>query len=101
MRKLRLELDALTVESFPTTADERNARGTVRAREECDSCGCSLGPNDVYTCGCKVSACPCDTCDTSCAGGPFCDCLPSGPCETCDTSCAGGPYCDCVPTPGC
>ena len=94
----KLNLEALAVESFATMPEPGAERGTVRGHD-CVSCGCSLGPNDVYTC--DKSCDPCATCDTSCAGGPFCDCLPSGGCESCATSCAGGPYCDCVPTPGC
>ena len=88
MRKLSLELDDLAVDSF-ATEEARSARGTVLGREKTD---------EYDTCG--VSCDPCDTCDTSCAGGPYCDCLPSG-CPSCQTSCAGGPLCDCAPTPTC
>lgn len=97
MKKLTLDVETLAVESFDTSAGEAG-RGTVRGRaatNEYDSCACSLDYDS-----CKVSCRPCDTCDTSCAGGPWCDCLPSG-CESCQTSCAGGPWCDCAPTPGC
>ncbi len=81
MRKLRLDVDSLGVESF-ATASHAAAPGTVR------------GAEGTYT--------PEDTCATSCAGGPYCDCVPVSerPCDTCATSCAGGPYCDCLPS-GC
>lgn len=107
MGKLRLEIEMLAVESFVTLAGDRNGLGTVRGREH------TIEKNT-----CVVSCDPCATCDTSCAGGPICDCLPSGcpSCQTscaggpqcdcpvsvggtCDTSCAGGPYCDCIPNP--
>lgn len=98
MKKLRLDLGTLAVESFGTTPGAGARAGTVRGREDCPSCGCSLGAADVVTC--DPSCDPCATCDTSCAGGPYCDCLPSG-CASCETSCAGGPLCDCAPTPTC
>jgi hypothetical protein len=100
MGKLTLDLDALAVESFDTRP-AGPGRGTVRGHDECPTHDCTL-QND--TCGCTdewdtcwKSCDPCATCDTSCAGGPFCDCIPSGGCLSCDTSCAGGPFCDCVP----
>ncbi|HEX5727552.1 MAG TPA: hypothetical protein VFX98_18915 [Longimicrobiaceae bacterium] len=105
MSKLKLELEALSVESFDPLPRRGRARGTVRAHDDCPTHDCT---QQYDTCGCTkeydtchVSCDPCATCDTSCAGGPFCDCIPSGGCESCATSCAGGPYCDCVPTPGC
>jgi hypothetical protein len=96
--KLMLNLDTLQVESFDTLPEGGRGRGTVHghdATNEYDSCACT---KEYDTC--HVSCDPCATCDTSCAGGPFCDCLPSG-CPSCQTSCAGGPLCDCAPTPTC
>ena len=86
--KLTLKLEALQVDSFDTLPVGEGGRGTV------------LGNAAAITQTCRVSCDPCATCDTSCAGGPFCDCMPSG-CPSCQTSCAGGPLCDCVPTPTC
>ena len=86
--KLTLNLDALQVDSFDTLPVEGGGRGTV------------LGNAAATQLTCRVSCDPCATCDTSCAGGPLCDCLPSG-CVSCHTSCAGGPLCDCAPTPTC
>lgn len=63
MRKLKLDLDELLVESFTTTDAESEARGTVYGREatglctqvSCvDSCGpscmCSQDPTCEYAC---------------------------------------------------
>ena len=86
--KLTLNLDALQVDSFDTLPAQGRAGGTVH--------GHAATQGDT----CRGSCDPCATCDTSCAGGPLCDCLPSG-CVSCQTSCAGGPLCDCVPTPTC
>jgi len=96
--KLTLNLDALQVDSFDTLSAGGRGRGTVHGRgatEDYDTCACSKDYNT-----CRGSCEPCGTCDTSCAGGPLCDCLPSG-CPSCQTSCAGGPLCDCAPTPAC
>lgn len=102
--KLTLDLHALRVDSFDTLPARGPGRGTVHAHDNCPTHDCTL---QYDTCGCTkdyetchASCDPCATCDTSCAGGPFCDCLPSG-CISCQTSCAGGPLCDCAPTPGC
>ena len=86
--KLTLNLDALQVDSFDTLPPGDRTRGTVN------------GHAAATQLTCRVSCDPCATCDTSCAGGPLCDCLPSG-CVSCQTSCAGGPLCDCAPTPTC
>ncbi|HEX8693912.1 MAG TPA: hypothetical protein VF746_15930 [Longimicrobium sp.] len=61
MRKLTLDLDALTVETFETTEDA-GARGTVRAQEtlesecQCPSASCP-GCGSVESC----TICGCDT----------------------------------------
>jgi hypothetical protein len=60
MRKLRLELDALRVESFPTDGPDAGARGTVRGAD-------MLRTREAY---CTNG----ETCKTSCAGGPHCLC---------------------------
>ncbi|HET7234480.1 MAG TPA: hypothetical protein VFJ16_30990 [Longimicrobium sp.] len=61
MRKLKLELDSLVVESFASTA-ARPERGTVRGHvslywEDCN-------PSDT----CAGAGWPCDPTDQSCAG---------------------------------
>lgn len=60
MRKLTLDLDALTVETFETT-DAEGAAGTVRAHETLDSeCRCDT---DSCQCG-SVESCTICGCDT-------------------------------------
>jgi hypothetical protein len=74
MTKLRLRLDELAVESFPTTADAGPPRGTVRGAED--------GPSLVHTaCGtCAGETCEGATCFTSCGGAapPECTCPAPG-----------------------
>jgi len=70
MKKLRLDVESLGVDSFATAA-EGGPVGTVRGAGETEIC--SAGPVT-----CHPTADPCDTCATSCAGGPWCACLPSG-----------------------
>lgn len=57
MKKLRLEMDELAVESFPTAAPEE-AGGTVEAREMNPSVYpyCTHG---TYPCKTSLSMCPC------------------------------------------
>lgn len=87
MKKLTLDLESLAVESFDTAAGA-DARGTVHGREatdEYDSCACSLDH---------------DTCKWTCDPDR---CFETIGCVTyqysCQTSCDGGPYCDCDPLP--
>jgi hypothetical protein len=96
MRKMKLSLDDLTVESF-TPAEEAERRGTVHARDsgpftdECQSCGvytgCGAWPHD----GCRSDR-PCyesDLCPTqSCPG--YWSCAGVWTCEG-DTCVAGNP----------
>lgn len=58
MRKLTLDLDALSVDSFPTTVPDGSARGTVRGHDTVASEWCTL----YKTC----SEHPCDTLRDSC-----------------------------------
>ncbi|HEX8903383.1 MAG TPA: hypothetical protein VF771_00930 [Longimicrobiaceae bacterium] len=59
MKKLQLDLDALTVSSFATVEQTRAARGTVEAH--------------ATAAGQRTCAL---TCETSCAGGGHCTCYP-------------------------
>jgi hypothetical protein len=59
MRKLKLDLDDLTVTSFDVRADEGTDRGTVEAR------GVPTRNTNCATC-----ASVCDTCATNCL--PYC-----------------------------
>jgi hypothetical protein len=93
MKKLKLDLEDLAVESFATTPEPRAEGGTVFGQQ----CTC-------YT-QCTCPGCP--TCDASCNGtcggtcGGTCDASCNGTCGgSCDYSCAG----DCDPyscLPGC
>jgi hypothetical protein len=70
MKKLKLDLDALTVESFATAADELARRGTVRGQsggtDVADSCydtcvaiGAPCGSEQqTYNESCVPDACP-------------------------------------------
>jgi hypothetical protein len=83
MRKLTLNLEQLSVDSFDTTAVEK-AKGTV-VGEQC-TCWTRCGQN----------TCPgCPTCDNTCAY--TCDDATCPACPTCAASCNG--TCDC-PTAG-
>jgi hypothetical protein len=71
MRKMRLNVDELTVESFNTAPGERQKAGTVRAHDSgTDFDGCVSYYSNCATC---LEGCPADTmtCFGSCrmAGG--------------------------------
>jgi hypothetical protein len=89
MKKLKLDLEDLSVESFATTPDPRRDGGTVFGQQ----CTC-------YT-QCTCPGCP--TCDASCNGtcGGTCEASCNGTCAgTCGASCNG--TCGCEFTyPGC
>ncbi|HEU0053183.1 MAG TPA: hypothetical protein VFQ39_08390 [Longimicrobium sp.] len=56
MRKMKLDVEVLEVESFPVAAVEADARGTVRGNAvTAIRCGATLGSG-------------CDTCQLSCTG---------------------------------
>jgi hypothetical protein len=103
MKKIRLELDMLSVETFSTTGGAAEAGGTVKAREntedyagcesidycqgtlncpatnatkECGSCNTDYDSCYAYSCGVTL----CDTCLTcrgnTCDGAQSCSCFP-------------------------
>ncbi|HEX6373514.1 MAG TPA: hypothetical protein VF006_31605 [Longimicrobium sp.] len=88
MRKLKLELDSLVVQSFETTTPEGPARGTVHGRAE-------AGPDTPY-CGtvdvnCKYTeqySCE-GTCEDTCAESCY------GSCHSCIASCSPSCYLTC------
>lgn len=87
MRKLKLDLEELAVESFATTPEPRREGGTVFGQEQCT----------CYT-QCTCPGCP--TCDASCNGtcGGTCEASCNGTCvNTCGASCGDtcGYTCDC------
>jgi hypothetical protein len=75
MRKLRLNLEDVSVESFETTAVDPDQRGTVKAHTAfsclnytCQDGGC-LGSYGCHTAYCNYSgeiACPTATCQQGC-----------------------------------
>lgn len=80
MRKLRLQLDDLRIDSFDTTHAQQ-AKGTVFGEQ----CTC-------YT-QCTCPGCP--SCDESCNGTCDVSCF-----DTCDVSCDGTCYKTCACTGG-
>lgn len=91
MKKMRLDLDALSVESFGTTASHGEARGTVHGHlpietqgRECDSLDvCTYwycGGTDVSDCG--TCATNCGTCYDATCGATYC-----GTCDACCNCC--------------
>ena len=81
MKKLRLELEQLSVESFhvdPTVA----AVGTVQANVWTDICSVLLGGSCDYSCN-ETCAATCRTCATNCGTCPI---------SCANTQCAGT-YC--------
>lgn len=73
MKKIRLNVDALCVESFRTANGDGAPRGTVRARES-GMLNCMTGWGE-YTCRYYGS------CD------PYMECLHTGTLPTCDYRC--------------
>jgi hypothetical protein len=102
MRKIRLELDRLRVETFVTGAGDE-LRGTVRARSsEGTYCGCETAATGDAACADPSPACTC-SCYASCDGSPSCrlSCVQTcaATCQTCQgqLTCAqtcAEPYCD-------
>jgi hypothetical protein len=75
MRKIRLDIEDLTVESFDT-ADQEKSAGTVHGHET-EDWGCNSEFSNCATC---VEGCPRDTmtCFGSCRNSQY---YPGGPCE--------------------
>lgn len=71
MEKISLNLDALLVESFDTTSDMEQPRGTVRGAEASEATDC------LFTCGHSCEVTCGDSCHGSCIG------------ETCEITCIG------------
>lgn len=75
MRKIKLALDALAVESFPTTAEARPPRGTVAGNEysQMESCDrlCDTTTNLGHTCAEATCGSDPNVCGTQ-GAGPSC-----------------------------
>jgi hypothetical protein len=102
MRKLKLELEQLHVDSFAVTSDAAHARTVFAASEDLqqdyggggcrfdntDSCGGGYTTDQMST-GCYGTVAPVMTCGFTCAGTCYNTCARSclGSCQTC-TICA-------------
>jgi hypothetical protein len=90
MKKLRLHLEDLQIDSFSTTSVKRE-KGTVYG-EQCTcqtACTCPGCPTCDASCNGSCAGASCIyTCAASCYG--TCDAT----CETCNYSCDGGLSCD-------
>jgi hypothetical protein len=79
MKKLKLNMDSLTVESFEPAGDGTRGRGTVRAREtedtECD-CGTEPVPSERGECTGEYQSCYATQCQETywmdCSNEGFC-----------------------------
>ena len=99
MKKFKLQLDDLLIDSFSTTP-VRKEKGTVYG-EQCTcrtACSCPGCPTCDASCNGSCGGASCyGTCDASCYG--TCDASCNGTCDascngTCDYSCDGGYTCD-------
>jgi len=94
MKKIRLDLDMLSVETFSTTSDAAEARGTVNAHRPIHTQGWECESIDF----CETEGCPrtgvteCGTCCGTCYDAT-CGATYYGTCETQCGTC--DPYCCC------
>lgn len=104
MQKLKLDVERLTVDSFPTTNDPTLSLGTVRGAQQHTepwTCGLTCVNTDaaVLTCGAQTCNAPNNTCYDTCGGGDTtrcgtthftnCNCGGAGTCPTgYEVSCA-------------
>lgn len=85
MRKLRLEMESLAVQSFETMAPNRAARGTVLGRAVPDK-------DHTYYFGCPTFDCPITqqySCHGTCGDADTCWASCALTCHTCQTACFG------------
>ncbi len=88
MKKLRLEMDELRVESFATDAAAGEA-GTVHGHSYPNACLPPSGSDEPFVDTCGYATCAGDTCWQSCGGS--CNCGGSGWCQPQES--AGYTYC--------
>jgi hypothetical protein len=69
MKKLRLNLDEVKIDSFETGGTPMSGRGTVRGRQECEDGGVLMPADDLGGCNCSCRCCCC-----SCANCCKCGC---------------------------
>ena len=84
MRKVRLDLDAIQVDTFEVT-EAPAGRGTVRAHVACCVCGCD--PCCCTCCATCANTCPasCQTCPDSCWGTCYDPTCGGNSCDYCFT----------------
>ena len=73
MKKLRLNLEELSVETFDPEIAPEAARGTVRGYNTAQVCGHT--PDGF--CPYDTAECSVDTCDHTCGCQTFADCVPT------------------------
>lgn len=85
MKKIRIDVDALAVESFATTPEPRREKGTVRGHASMDETCLD------YSCegSCDWTFCVPYCTDEGCAP------TPAGTCQTCGGSCGATCYAGC------
>ncbi|MFL5542963.1 MAG: hypothetical protein ACJ8J0_28550 [Longimicrobiaceae bacterium] len=89
MKKLRLELDELEVESFSTLADEKK-RATVEGQEvtaQWNSECCPQSASVPVACICASAGEPGDTCETTCNPNDCFTCNGGWSCADCTATC--------------
>jgi hypothetical protein len=91
MRKLKLDLDQLTVDSFDTLSADGAGRGTIEAfQTTAPPCTLEYYPTYAPTCAATCASCN-GTCDNTCGstcGGYTCGGTCNDPtCGTCQTHC--------------
>lgn len=83
MKKLKLDLDQLTVDSFDTLSANSTGRGTVKAL--ITEIPCPIEWNPTYAPTCAASCASCASCQYSCDNTCGSSCY--GSCSTCPTNC--------------
>lgn len=101
MRKLTLDVEALSVQSFETTPADAIARGTVLGRGAIGGVDVAYPyPQQTYPNGCPSPLCvdtPMASCDGSCGNSCYASC--NGTCQSC-ASCVASCNGSCVQTCG-
>ncbi|HEX8696587.1 MAG TPA: hypothetical protein VF746_29475 [Longimicrobium sp.] len=105
MRKLKLEIDALRVESFAPVAEDDSRGGTVHGHSYPNGCFPPSDSQDPYLDTCGYATCAGNSCWQSCNGYTCGGCDPGGS-AGCFPESAGYTYClkdascinQCLPT---
>jgi hypothetical protein len=85
MRKLKLDLDQLTVDSFDTLSADGAGRGTIEAFQSQAPCIIEWNPTYAPTCAATCASCG-GTCEQTCGGSCYATCN-EPTCVTCQTHC--------------